>query len=198
MNDESLTSLTLIERAVGRCDEAWTQMVRTYFPLICYWARNFGLNQQDSENVCQDVFVRLFRFLSRFQPTRRAGAFRSWLKTIVQHAVYDYRRGAEFQTEGNSFFESLAAFSSGSESSEFSIQIERQLLLRQITQIVCEQFSPVHAEAFRLVVVEQMPVAEVANRLGISRNVVYQAKSRILSGIRQRLVDLNEPLDPTG
>ena len=73
-DSNSKTSLTLIDRAIGRSEDAWDEMMRIYFPLIRFWARGAGLNEHDAENVCQEVFVRLIRFLARFQPTKPVGS----------------------------------------------------------------------------------------------------------------------------
>lgn len=48
------------------------------------------LHQQDAEDVVQEVFVYVFRSLSRYDPTR--GAFRTWLYTITISRCRNARR----------------------------------------------------------------------------------------------------------
>src|ERR1700722_16936451 len=84
-------SLTLLERLQKNPDDphAWTLFVERYQPRIRRWCITWGLQDSDADDVAQNVLVKLFAALRKFQydPTR---SFRAWLKTVAQHAWSDF------------------------------------------------------------------------------------------------------------
>ena len=61
----------------------------------------------------------------------------------------------------------------------------RQMVLARCMEQVRKEFDTKVLEAFELYAIKGMPVEQVAERLGMSRNAVYIAKSRVLSRLRQ-------------
>ena len=61
---------------------AWERFVQLYTPLLCHWARRFGLQGSDAADLVQDVFAVLVEKIPEFQydPAQR---FRGWLWTIA-------------------------------------------------------------------------------------------------------------------
>ena len=80
------TSATLLGRVgLGPGDHvAWARFVNLYGSRIRGWCRRWGLQEADSEDVTQDVLLRLSQKLGAFQydPSR---SFRGWLRTVTQH-----------------------------------------------------------------------------------------------------------------
>ena len=52
-------------------------------------AYQFAGNHHDAEDIAQDVFIRLYRSLSRF---RQDSQFTSWIYRIAMNACIDHRR----------------------------------------------------------------------------------------------------------
>jgi RNA polymerase sigma factor (sigma-70 family) len=85
------TSLTLLERLQKNPDDpqVWTMFIERYQPRIRRWCLTWGLQDSDDDDVAQNVLVKLFAALRKFQydPSR---SFRAWLKTVTQHAWSDF------------------------------------------------------------------------------------------------------------
>ena len=85
------TSLTLLERLQNdpADPQAWGLFVERYQPRIRRWCLAWGLQDSDADDVAQEVLVKLFAALRKFQydPAR---SFRAWLKTVTQHAWSDF------------------------------------------------------------------------------------------------------------
>ena len=80
----SETSATLLQRLNDRSDSvAWRRLVDLYTPLINAWLRRQGVSAEDAEDLTQEVLGIVVREVSRFQHNGRAGAFRTWLRTIT-------------------------------------------------------------------------------------------------------------------
>jgi RNA polymerase sigma-70 factor (ECF subfamily) len=59
-----------------------------------------------------------------------------------------------------------------------------------------QEFDAGTVEAFELYAVKQVSPADVAKKLGISRNAVYIAKSRVLGRLRELMADFDAELSP--
>ena len=59
--------------------------------------------------------------------------------------------------------------------------------VRWAMRSIASEFEPVTVEAFRLYVLANRPVGETAEQLGVSRDSIYQAKSRGLKRLREKV-----------
>jgi RNA polymerase sigma factor (sigma-70 family) len=85
-----VTRLTLI--GALRQGLRWEEFVALYGRLILHWGRrDFGLQECDAENLCQEVLLRVWRGVKDYDATR--GRFRNWLFICTRNAVANLRRG---------------------------------------------------------------------------------------------------------
>lgn len=176
--------------------DAWHRLVETFGPIIYGWGRRAGLNQHDAADVVQDVFASVARGIGQFQRNKQAGSFRSWLATITRNRIRDfYRRdvpknpaahgGTEFQQRLQAIPDDLdEALSDISET-----DLDRRLP-RRVLELVQSEIEPQTWQAFWLTTVEDRTAREAADQLNMQLASIYQAKSRVLRRIRQRLEDL--------
>jgi RNA polymerase sigma factor (sigma-70 family) len=66
----------------------WEEIVREHGPRVYRLAYRLTGNRHDAEDLTQDVFVRVFRSLHRFQP----GTFEGWLHRITTNLFLDSAR----------------------------------------------------------------------------------------------------------
>jgi len=129
--------------------------------------------------------------LPAFSHNGRPGAFRAWLRTILVRQARLFWRSRERQAEAApDWLDQLE-----DPASELSRQWEQehnQQLVRRLLGVIQGDFKADVWEAFRLLVLEDLPAAEVARRCGKSENAVYVIKSRVLARLRQELGDLVE------
>src|SRR5437764_4917317 len=79
------TSISLLERLRQPGEaEAWARLVELYTPLLFYWARRLGLQEQDAADLVQEVFTTLVRKLPAFAYDRHK-SFRNWLRTVLRN-----------------------------------------------------------------------------------------------------------------
>src|SRR6516164_1426981 len=67
---------------------AWDGFVARYAPRIYGWAKDRSLADADCKDVTQEVLLKLFKVIQRFEydPKR---LFRSYLRTLTENAVND-------------------------------------------------------------------------------------------------------------
>src|SRR2546428_2908550 len=79
----------LVERIRSGDSHAFEEIIRLHERRVLAMAIQMGLSPQDAQDVCQEVFLRVFRYLSGF----RAGlVFEAWLCRIAVHVIYDALR----------------------------------------------------------------------------------------------------------
>ena len=191
------TSLTLLERLQKNPDDpqAWTLFVERYQPRIRRWCLTWGLQDSDADDVAQDVLVKLFAALRKFQydPSR---SFRAWLKTVTQHAWSDFvaaRRRHPAQTSGR--IDTIA------DSAEAQSDLKKQLedafdreLLEVAMRRIMGRTKPANWEAFHLTAIEGISGADAALKLGMPVGHVFVAKHRIQKLLQDEVRILkNEP-----
>jgi RNA polymerase sigma-70 factor (ECF subfamily) len=70
----------------------WEEFVALYGRIILSWARaNFGLQECDAENLCQEVLIRVWKGIGGYD--HRKGRFRNWLYACTRNAVLNLWRG---------------------------------------------------------------------------------------------------------
>src|SRR5262249_47726192 len=88
------TSLSLLERLGVGEDDAWRQMVTLYTPLLRAWLRPAGLQASDIDDLTQTALAVVVRRLPDYRHNGRKGAFRAWLRSIIQNVVREFVRSA--------------------------------------------------------------------------------------------------------
>jgi len=191
------TSLSLLERLQKNPDDpqAWNLFVERYQPRIRWWCVTWGLQDSDADDVAQDVLVKLFAALRKFQydPSR---SFRAWLKTVTQHAWSGFvaaRRRGPGQAPGR--IDTIA------DSAEAQSDLERQLedaFDRELLEVAMHRIKgrtkPVHWESFHLTAIEGLSGADAARKLGIPVGSVFVAKHRVQKLLQDEVRILkNEP-----
>ena len=191
------TSATLLGRVgLSPNDQvAWARFVGVYGSKIRGWCRRWGLQEADTEDVTQDVLLRLAQKLGTFQydPSR---SFRGWLRTVTQNALADFLAHRKRQCSGSGDDEVLAQLQSVQARDDLIDHLKDQFD-SEILAVACARakarVEPQTWEAFRLTAYEGLSGDDVAARLGMTRATVFKAKSRVLGFLREEIKQLDEP-----
>jgi RNA polymerase sigma-70 factor (ECF subfamily) len=179
------TPPTLLER-LRKADEprAWQRFVELYTPLLLYWARRYGLERHDAEDLVQEVLTHLVKALPKFSYDQ-GGSFRSWLRTVTLNKLRDRARRQKVPLLAASG--KLSGVADTHEGELFTEEEHRQYLARRALEVMQAEFEPTTWKACWEFIVAGRPAAEVAADLGISENAVYIAKCRVLRRLRKEL-----------
>jgi RNA polymerase sigma-70 factor (ECF subfamily) len=198
MNEPSAlrTNVSLLRR-LGREDRdqtAWNAFIERYGPQIFAWCRRWGLQETDAEDVTQTVLLKLAEKLRGFEydPARR---FRSWLKTVAQHAWIDLLRDQQRTGRGAGDSAAIAQLHEVQAREDLESRLEAAYdmeLLEEAMTRVRLRVEPHTWEAFRLTALEQVPVTEVTAKLGLPTAVVYKARSKVQKMLRDEMEAMDE------
>jgi RNA polymerase sigma-70 factor, ECF subfamily len=84
-----MSDAELIARAAGGDSSAFQVLVEQHRSMVYRVAYQFAGNHYDAEDIAQDVFIKVYRSLSRF---RQDSQFTSWIYRIAMNACIDHRR----------------------------------------------------------------------------------------------------------
>jgi RNA polymerase sigma-70 factor (ECF subfamily) len=183
----------LLEAVKQRRPEAWNRLAHLYGPLVFGWCRRAGLQTRDAEDVLQEVFLTVASRIADFQPDPNFGTFRGWLRMIARNKIGDWlrRHTRQEQAAGGSEARQALAEVPGADLPEE--EGAASALSHRALRLIQEEFTESSWQAFWRVVVEEQAPADVAADLGLSRNAVYIARSRILRRLREALGEEASP-----
>jgi RNA polymerase sigma-70 factor (ECF subfamily) len=144
---------SVIRRCVAGEDAAWRDLHRALYPVAVSFLRQMGVQPAELDDVCQDVFVQVFRYLGRFQ---RRSQLTTWLyKICLSQASRLRRRQKVVQALGTLFGarEALAV--------QASVDLSEEELARR-TQAALAQLSPSHREVFVLYELQGLTGEQIA------------------------------------
>ncbi|MHC4644799.1 MAG: RNA polymerase sigma factor [Planctomycetota bacterium] len=167
---------------------AWRLFCDHFHPVVIRFARKLGLSPDDAQDAAQETmtaFLKAFRS-GKYDPQK--GRLSDWLLGIARRVILNSRANQPLErlvadkTTGASFWDLIQ----DDRSLKHTWQTEwRRMVLTRCLEQARRELDPKQYEAFELYALAEIPVREVAQRLGISHNSVYIAKSRVLSRLRR-------------
>ena len=190
------THATLLKRlSAGENPTAWREFCDRYGELIRGFAKRQGLQPSDCDDVVQETLLALIKSMPKFQYEPGKGKFRSYLKTIVLHVIFQRSRQKRGQVSLGEIEAAIGSWSDGdfadgqvAADPETEAQWEaewRQYHLRRAMQTIEAEFNEKDRAAFDAYAVAGQGVRETAESLELTVDQVYQAKSRILKRLGQ-------------
>lgn len=183
------TSVSLLRRLNSAEREiAWERFVELYAPLIYHWSLRAGLSASGAADCVQDVLALLVEKLPTFtyDPAR---SFRGWLRTVTFNRCRDLLRRSAGVAHSTVPLEPEDAIAPNNIELFTDDEYQRALVHRAM-EVMQNEFEPRTWQACWEAVTSGDSVGQIAERLGMSENAVYLAKSRVLRRLREELHDL--------
>lgn len=189
------TSASLLARLREPEDaDSWGRFLRVYSPLIRAWLSRHQVAEADLDDLVQNILTVVVRKVGGFEHNQRVGAFRTWLKAITVNCLRDFWKSQRLRPRpaGEPSWPDLIdrLADPKSEDNQWWEREHDQHVTRRLLEMLAEQFSPQTWQAFRRLVLDEIPADQVAIELGITSNAVYIAKSRVLARLRQEAAGL--------
>ena len=162
--------------------EAWVEFERIYRPVIHRVASTLGLQDADSRNVVQEVFVKVEGAIVNWRPGQPQGSFRKWLRTIARNSAIDVirRRRPDSPVGGTTAQSHLRSVAvQDAVLSHLRIELEREAFRWAANRIQIE-FTPATWDAFWQTMVASESCSSYAERVGKSIGSIYTARSRVI------------------
>lgn len=182
------TVSALLSRLPGLQDgDAWEVFHNRYSPLLTRFYRSYGLSLETARDLAADTIQRVVGGLSAGEYVRQKGRLRDWISGISRNVLKSYlrrrktrspeRQGGEADLSEQEDPGARAVLASVEDRFD-AIWVRARLsaLLRLASSV----FSTVDLRCYFLVEIRKLPVAKVADRLGLSPSSVF-AKRRAVA-----------------
>jgi len=179
----------IVRRAQKGDKAAFELLVQRHQHRVFAVARGIVKRQEDAEDVAQQVFVKAYFSLKRFD---QRAAFSTWLYKITVNECWDLLRKrkarplvyeSDFNDEQSSQFSAIERESAGGPDTS------ERMAMRQRLDNMLEQLEPRDRSMLVLKEVEGFSVEEIAELLGLNANTVkvrlFRARRRIVEYTRR-------------
>ncbi len=185
----SRTRPTLLERLRDASDPmAWDEFFRRYWPVAYAYARHRGCSEHTAEEIVQELMLTVFRQRGVFRYDPARGRFRDWLHRVVRNLVAEQRRRPSDRIRARGGASSSQVVEPESTEPRPDAVWESAFegaLLTALVDFVRHEADPRDFVAFELTVLRERRPGEVARITGMTRNMVYKARRKLLRRLRQ-------------
>lgn len=191
---ESVPDLELVHFAKQGDSTAFEELVRRHIKRVFTIAHHITRSHEDSEEVCQEAFLKACRYLKNFEEKSQ---FSTWLTRIAVNTAFTKIRHSKItQIAGDEehFSESGNTAQDVPDWRPNPEEIYNQYELRQRLQQALEQLPQAYSTVFLLRDVQGLSVAETATALQLSTPTV---KTRLLRARLQLREILSKSFIPT-
>jgi RNA polymerase sigma-70 factor (ECF subfamily) len=183
----SQTRSSLLSRVKDLSDgSSWEEFDQVYRPLLVRYALARRLTREEAEEIAQQCMASIAEGIQQFQ---RRVSFRGYLRRMVDNKVNDRLRKRRHEHSAKTADLQREQTTEPNPALLWERQWNRTHLLYCLNQIRNE-VAPLTYQAFDLYVIRELPVPEIAERLGMNPSQIYVAKHRVLARIKERWGDL--------
>jgi RNA polymerase sigma-70 factor (ECF subfamily) len=182
--EENRVAELLVRRCQAGDAQAWEELVRQYHRRVYSICYRFAGSTDAAQDLTQEVFLRIYRTLNRYDPLR--AGFMTWVATLTRNLLVDYFRKTKHERQTDSLDSSLGdgpqATTLGELLVDSSAGPEAHLETREAREHVhraLQELSPELREAVILRDLQDMDYREIADVLQVPEGTV---KSRINRG----------------
>ena len=185
MEGSRLDDIVLVERAVRGDEKAFQLLIERHRHAMYRIAYKITLHEDDALDVCQCVYLKLTDHLIQFHPS---GSFKSWLATVTARTAIDFVRKAKRREifiepqELEILAESMMTEENPSSFDALTGDDELQRI-----QTAMKHLSSQQRAIFALRFEEELPLKEIAERLGIPNQQIRVQLCRAVKKLKSIL-----------
>ena len=182
-NDEILT-----RKYLQGDEKSLEVLILTYLKPIYSFVYRYVGNGQDAEDITQEVFVKFWRNLKKFDQEK---SFKTWIFSIAKNASLDYLKKkkavpfSEFDTEegGNRLTDTLA------DPSPLPLELLEKAGMAKLLNAAMEKLSPQYRMVLFLRYNDHFNFREIAESMGEPLHTVKSRHRRALIKLKKLLAD---------
>lgn len=183
---DSTLELHLIERLRNNDKSAFTMIFSTYYKDLVIFSYSFTRNQNASEEIVQDIFLKLWeqRYSIAIQTS-----LKSYLLKSAQHLSLDWLRHQKVKTNYATMLLEHPVLSEN--------DTENYILYTELQEKLADALTKIpeaYAEAFRMNRFESLNYQDIAKKIGVSVRTIEVRISKALILLKKELTDFILPL----
>ena len=170
--------LHLVEQCLSGAETAWEDLVKAHTRRVYAICYRFTANESASQDLTQEVFLRVFRTLKSFRAGE--GTFVVWLTRLTRNLLIDHYRRTKLERSTDSIEDQLAT--TIEDKSPGVGRTDGLVAGREASELLqagLQKLSPELRETVILRDLEELEYREIADVLGVPEGTV---KSRLNRG----------------
>lgn len=185
-SDQLPTRISLLSRLKNPADaDSWGEFFNRYQAVVSNIARRRGLTEHEAEEVVMEVFLRVSQTIGGFRSRGRSGSFRSWLFQLTRWRAYDkvqdrLRKQSKDENIDKHEEQILVEAQQGEELEKEAKKVLLDTLFHRLESSVPQK----QLQAFRMMVVDEVPVEKVCELFKITPNFAYVIRHRVLAKLK--------------
>lgn len=197
MNENWNTRKSLLLRASDPEDHAaFEEFVHYYRNFIQIVLSRLGVDSEDSKDLEQNLLVKLWKDLAKFDPERDKANFRGWLSVIIRHDVFRFYKKKKRKQEVDG---QAVAENSGKELKEADvdhlIESEWKAYIITMTKKKLEEHFDHNAMKIFSMTLDGHSAGEIASSLCLQENTVYVTRTRVKARFQREIQNLRKMLE---
>jgi len=173
----------LLQRVAGLRDrEALARLFSMFGPRVKSMMLKLGASDAIAEDMVQETFLAVWRKAHLYSTER--GAAVSWIFTIARNLRID-----QFRRQSNKPYEDLETVTIESAEPSGSVIVEQRQVIDRVS-VALKTLSPEQQEVVRLSFLQDMPHAQIAEKVGIPLGTVKSRLRLAYERLRPMLEDL--------
>ncbi|MCM8537521.1 MAG: sigma-70 family RNA polymerase sigma factor [Lentisphaeraceae bacterium] len=187
------TRKSLLLRASNPDDhEAFEEFVYYYKNFINMVFTKLGVSESQSGDLRQDLLLKLWKDIGKFDADRKNSNFRGWLSVVIRHEVYHFYKKNKRENEA---LENLPLESKSESEVDKLIEEEWKAYVTSLAvQKIKSHFDGNAMEIFKMTMVGKN-ATDIAEKLSMTENSVYVIRSRVKSRFQSEVRQLRSYLE---
>lgn len=179
----------LIRDCVQGDRAAWESLIRMYRPSLCRYAFTLCRRYDDTEDIVEQVLLRLLQNLSHF---RQEASFKSWLYSIVRNTYLDmcvrpkYRSDISLETCTTTDDDEVLGFDAPDPSPTPEEACLKNAAMQELTRTI--RHLPLYQrEVLNLYYLKKLSYRQIADNTGLPLGTVRSRLNRARRELQERL-----------
>jgi RNA polymerase sigma-70 factor, ECF subfamily len=183
-DDSRSVSTTLLERLIGQENDAYARLQFLFRDTVTAALRRKGVPERDVEDLCQNVFLRVWRGLPGFKRDGQGASFRRWLHTITRNVALDYFRQPR---AGRIETDQLGQIPESLDDDTAADQVGE---VHRMLDTIRGDFNETTFQIFVRYWLEGRETDQLAGEYGMKKGAVREARNRVMKRLRETYFDL--------
>lgn len=188
--DDRVEDLAIIEQFQSGDLSAFDELMKRYKKQIFSYIYRLVKNWEDTDDLTQEVFIKVFQALPRWKPRAK---FSTWLYTIARNVCIDYHRAKSRRRPSYSIDDEDIIYGTPSADDVYS-DPEKVVIEKETGKMIrdaIEQLSDRQKEVFVLYHYQGLQIKEIAEVLGVAEGTVKIHQHRAVKKLRESLKQYN-------
>lgn len=177
MNDE-----LLITRILEGDNEEYRHLMEKYHNELFKYVYNLVDNYQDTEDLLQEIFFRIYKNLNKFNSSK--ASFRTWIYRIAKNYTLNFLTKKSNKMNRNALEYDDSINKSNDDVESNAINKERiDLILQAMRRVL----KPKHFEIMSLYYFSDLTVKEISETMNIPDKTIYKAINTSIEKIKKEV-----------